>query len=71
MHPKKKRKTISPTRSRVSWSSSLIASKPSPVTYSVTSTFSRDSDETTSGTRMNGWPRKMRASVRWFWASSS
>ena len=26
---------------------------------------------TTSGTTMNGWPRKMRASERWFCASSS
>ena len=48
-----------------------MASKPRPVTYSLTSTFSRLSEVTTSGTRMNGWPRKMRASVRWFWASSS
>ena len=32
---------------------------------------SRDSEVTTSGITMNGWPRKIRASVRWFWASSS
>src|SRR5215212_3421649 len=45
MQPKKKRKTISPTRSRVAWSRSLIASNPSPWTNSVTITFSRDDDE--------------------------
>ena len=71
MQPKKKRKTISPTRSRVAWSICLIASKPAPETYSLTSTRSRDSEVTTSGTTMNGWPRKMRASRRWFCASSS
>ena len=57
MQPKKKRKTISPTRSRASWSISLIVSKPAPVTNSLTITFSRESEETTSGTTMNGWPR--------------
>ena len=71
MQPKKKRNTISPTRSRVAWSYSLIASKPAPRTKWVTITFSRDRLVTTSGTTMNGWPRKIRASERWFCASSS
>ena len=71
MQPMKKRKTISPTRSRQAWSRSLIASKPAPRTNSVTITRSRDSDVITSGTTMNGWPRKIRASERWCCASSS
>ena len=58
-------------RSRVSWSASLIASKPTPATNSETITFSRERLVTTSGTTMNGWPRKIRASARWFVASSS
>ena len=37
----------------------------------LTSTRSRESEVTTSGTAMNGWPAKMRASERWFCASSS
>ena len=37
--------------------SCLISSKPRPATNSVTITCSRDSDVTTSGTTMNGWPR--------------
>ena len=41
MQPKKKRKTISPIRSRVAWSICFIASKPAPCTNSVTITFSR------------------------------
>ena len=53
------------------WSISLIASNPAPRTNSVTSTFSRESAVTTSGTTMNGCPRKIRASERWCWASSS
>ena len=71
MQPMKKRKTISPTRSRVAWSRSLMSSNPAPRTNSVTITFSRESEVMTSGTRMNGWPRKIRASDRWCWASSS
>jgi hypothetical protein len=71
MQPKKKRKTISPTRSRVTWSIALIASNPAPRTNSVTITRSRESCVITSGTTMNGWPRKMRASERWCCASSS
>ena len=71
MHPKKKRKTISPIRSRVAWSICFISSKPAPCTNSVTITFSRLRLVTTSGTTMNGWPRKIRASERWFCASSS
>ena len=42
-----------------------------PSTNSDTITRSREREVTTSGTTMNGWPRKIRASVRWFWASSS
>ena len=42
-----------------------------PSTNSLTITRSRDRRVTTSGTTMNGWPRKMRASERWFCASSS
>ena len=49
----------------------LSSSKPTPSTKSVTSTRSRESPLTTSGTAMKGWPLKMRASERWFWASSS
>ncbi len=49
MQPKKKRKTISPTRSRVAWSISLIASNPAPRTNSVTITFSRERLVITSG----------------------
>ena len=48
-----------------------MASKPRPETNSETITFSRVSEVTTSGTTMNGWPRKIRAIERWFWASSS
>src|SRR5438552_18813461 len=35
----------------------------------ISITRSRDKEVTTSGTTMNGWSRKIRASVRWFWAS--
>ena len=49
----------------------LTSSKPTPTTNSLTSTRSRDSELTTLGTTMNGCPAKMRASARWFWASSS
>ena len=38
-----------------------------PATNSETITRSRESEVTTSGMTMNGWPRKIRASVRWFW----
>ena len=49
----------------------LSSSKPVPLTNSVTITRSRESDVTTSGTTMNGWPRKIRAIARWLEASSS
>ena len=62
---------ISPMRSRSAWGRSLSSSKPTPSTNSLTSTRSRESELMTSGTTMNGWPAKMRASERWFWASSS
>ena len=42
-----------------------------PATNSLTSTRSRESALTTSGTTMNGCPSKIRASERWFCASSS
>ena len=48
-----------------------MASKPTPATNSLTITFSRVRLVTTSGTWMNGWPRKIRASARWLVASSS
>ena len=48
-----------------------IFSKPSPATSSVTITRSRESEVTTSGMTMKGWPRYSRAIVRWFDASSS
>ena len=40
-------------------------------TNSLTITRSRESEPMTSGTKMNGCPAKMRASERWFCASSS
>ena len=56
--PKKKRKTISPMRSRSACGRALSSSKPAPLTNSLTITRSRESELTTSGTTMNGWPRE-------------
>ncbi len=69
--PMKKRKTISPKRSRSGAGSCLTWSKPIPSMNSVTRTRSPDSSVTTSGITTNGWPRQVRANVRWVWASTS
>ncbi len=50
MEPKKKRKTISPSRSRSACGQLLSSSKPVPFTNSLTSTRSCDSEVITSGT---------------------
>ena len=71
MQPKKKRKMISPTRSRVSWSS-LLDGVEARAGHELRDDHPLAREEViTSGTTMNGWPRKMRASERWCWASSS